>query len=71
MFAVKRAVILRRDMDGEYIPVCTRNVFLKYYSPPEEQQLHFWSTLDRQYYLDKMTAVLANYLKDEDKEPTA
>jgi Protein of unknown function DUF262/Protein of unknown function (DUF1524) len=71
VFAVKRAVILRRDMDGEYIPVCTRNVFLKYYSPPEEQQLHFWSTLDRQYYLDKMTAVLANYLKDEDKEPTA
>ena len=58
-------------MEGEYIPVCTRNVFLKYYSPSEEQQLHFWSTLDRQYYLDKMTAVLASYLKDDDKEPAA
>ena len=71
VFAVKRAEILRRDKRGHYIPVCTRNVFLKYYSPAGEQQLHFWSTVDRQLYLDEMTAVLANYLKDDDKESVA
>ena len=70
-FAVKRAEVLRRDKDGEYIPVCTRNVFLKYYTPQAEQQMHFWSTVDRQYYLDYMTATLAPYLKDDDKEPAA
>ena len=70
-FAVKRREVLRRDKGGEYIPMCTRNVFLKYYSPSEDQQLHFWSTLDRRNYLNEMAGVLANYLKDDDKEPAA
>lgn len=42
VFAVKRAAILERDQRGSYIPVCTRNVFLKYYSPADEHQMHFW-----------------------------
>ena len=71
VFAVKRTEVLRRDKDGEYIPVCTRNVFLKYYTPQAETQMHFWSTLDRQYYLDEMTVTLAPYLRDDDKEPAA
>jgi hypothetical protein len=48
VFAVKRAEILKRDSDGSYVPVCTRNVFLKYYSPADQHQMHFWSSLDRQ-----------------------
>jgi hypothetical protein len=71
VFAVKRAEILRRDKEGQDIPVCTRYVFLKYYSPTDEQQLQFWSNVDRQHYLDEMAAVLADYLKDDDKEPAA
>ena len=54
VFAVKRAEILERDRSGSYIPVCTRNVFLKYYSPATEQQMHFWSAQDRQHYLEAM-----------------
>jgi len=30
-----------------------------------------WSTLDRQFYLNEMTAALARYLKDDGKEPAA
>jgi hypothetical protein len=70
-FAVKRTEVLRRDKDGEYIPVCTRNVFLKYYTPEAETQMHFWSTRDRECYLTEMTETLARYLKDDDKEPAA
>ncbi len=71
VFAVKRTEVLRRDRDGEYIPVCTRNVFLKYYTPEAETQMHFWSTRDRECYLTEMTETLARYLKDDDKEPAA
>jgi hypothetical protein len=71
VFAVKRAEVLRRDKVGDYIPVCTRNVFLKYYSPAGDQQLHFWSSLDRQHYLEEMTTVLADYLQTDDQEPVS
>ncbi|MFI5734024.1 DUF262 domain-containing protein [Kribbella sp. NPDC051587] len=62
VFAVKRSVILERDRIGAYIPVCTRNVFLKYDSPAGEQQMHFWSADDRRYYLEAMSVVLHRYL---------
>ena len=62
VFAVKRTAILDRDRQGSYIPVCTRNVFLKYYSPADEQQMHFWSANDREHYLNAMIDVLRDYL---------
>ena len=67
VFAVKRSEILDRDRKGSYIPVCTRNVFLKYYSPAGEHQMHFWSTNDRQHYLDAMARLLAGYLLPEEE----
>lgn len=70
VFAVKRAAILDRDRDGSYIPVCTRNVFLKYYSPADEHQMHFWSANDREHYLGEMVAILRDYLlADEEAAP--
>lgn len=66
VFAVKRAEILKRDQDGSYIPVCTRNVFLKYYTPAEDQQMHFWSDVDRVRYLDAVAEALSGYLIGEE-----
>ena len=68
VFAVKRAAILERDRQGSYIPVCTRNVFLKYYSPADEHQMHFWSASDREHYLDAMLAVLRRLPHRRDEE---
>ena len=62
MFTVKRAVILQRDRDGAYIPPCTRNVFLKYYSPPQDHQLEQWSNTDRRHYLEALVDSLRPYL---------
>ena len=42
VFEVKRRRIIALDRRGVYIPVCTRNVFLKYYTDAGAQQLHFW-----------------------------
>ena len=65
VFEVKRRYIIQRDKAGSYIPVCTRNVFLKYYTDSDDQQLHFWSAVDRQNYLREMLDVLSRYLEDD------
>jgi hypothetical protein len=54
VFEVKRQEILRRDKAGAYIPACTRDVFLKYYTDSDAQQLHFWGPQDREGYLAAM-----------------
>ena len=69
VFEVKRREIIRRDKAGSYIPACTRNVFLKYYTQTGNQQLHFWSAADRQDYLAAILKSVAPYLKPEELDP--
>lgn len=49
VFPVKRKTIIDRDKQGVFIPICTKNVFLKYFSeyPPK---ISFWTTEDREHY---------------------
>jgi hypothetical protein len=66
VFEVKRRRVIQRDKDGSYIPVCTRNVFLKYYTEVPGQ-FAFWSATDRAAYLDAVRGRVAAYLQpDED-----
>lgn len=62
-FDVKRNAIIKMDKNGQYIPFCTRMVFLKYYTPSEKNQLHFWAQPDRIAYVQAMNETLADYLK--------
>ncbi len=59
-FDVKRMKIITMDKAGEYIPICTRNVFMKYYSS-SDTKLHFWSEEDRKGYVGAMNNVLYDY----------
>jgi len=68
MFEVKRREIIRRDKDGSYIPACTRNVFLKYYTAADAQQLHFWGMHDRTSYLEAIRTQIADYLVSEEMD---
>lgn len=63
-FDVKRNEIIRMDMEGQYIPFCTRMVFLKYYTPSADSQLHFWGQTDREAYIGAINRVLENYLPE-------
>lgn len=63
-FDVKRNVIVEMDKNGQYIPFCTKMVFLKYYTPSEENQLHFWGQADRIAYVKAINTVLAEYLNE-------
>ena len=57
-------VIIEMDKNGQYIPFCTRMVFLKYYTPSAENQLHFWGQADRRAYVDAINEVLKEYLAE-------
>ena len=61
-FSVKRNKIIEMDKNGEYIPFCTRMVFLKYYTQSNDNQLHFWGEKDRNAYEKQLGEVLKSYL---------
>lgn len=57
IFPVKRKILINKDKVGEFIPICTKNVFLKYYSK-DVQNLYFWNVDDRKSYLKELKSVL-------------
>lgn len=61
-FAIKRRKIIEMDDAGEFIPYCTKMVFLKFYSKSEKTNLDCWGQADRKAYLDKMKETLSIYL---------
>lgn len=61
-FDVKRNKIVEMDQKGAFIPYCTKMVFLKYYTPSNDNQVHFWGKKDRDAYLEAMAKVLNPYL---------
>ena len=66
-FDVKRRLIIERDRNGEFIPVCTRNVFLKYYSK-DPSQIYYWSETDREDYIRMIEKTLREYLPNGEDE---
>jgi len=64
-FDVKRNVIIEMDKKGQFIPFCTKMVFLKYYTPSASNQLHFWGQQDRIAYIKAINSTLKNYLSEE------
>lgn len=64
-FDVKRNAIIEMDKKGQFIPFCTKMVFLKYYTPSEGNQLHFWGQPDRIAYIKAINSTLKNYLAEE------
>jgi hypothetical protein len=61
-FDVKRNDIIKMDMQGKFIPFCTKMAFLKYYTESGKNQLHFWGYEDRIAYVGRMNEVLRDYL---------
>lgn len=57
VFAVKRQRILSLDRDGVFVPLCTRNVFLKCYNPLVDHVM-FWTQGDRDGYRQVMIDTL-------------
>lgn len=60
VFAVKRKALLDLDQSGIFVPLCTRNVFLKCYSPQADNVM-FWSKDDREAYQAEITRALVGF----------
>ncbi|MDO8177843.1 MAG: DUF262 domain-containing protein [Undibacterium sp.] len=60
VFAVKRQRLLQLDQAGIFVPLCTRNVFLKCYSP-EVDNMMFWGEEDCNGYLKVMSETLSRF----------
>ena len=71
VFEVKRQMIMDDDARGNYIPLCTRKVFLKYYNKNDKnftvQQNFYWSDKDRKHYLEDIKEVLKPYIDAENQ----
>ncbi|WOC50793.1 hypothetical protein BPO_0146 [Bergeyella porcorum] len=62
-FSYKRNKIIEKDKTNTFIPICTKNAFLKYYTPTESiKQMTFWSETDKNEYLKDIKKVLQDYL---------
>jgi hypothetical protein len=62
VFPVKRNIIIRKDESGTFIPLCTKNVFLKYYNHNIEQTT-FWEKEDRKAYKNKLVSTITNFVE--------
>ncbi|MPM15957.1 hypothetical protein SDC9_62331 [bioreactor metagenome] len=62
-FPVKRKVIMERDGQGVFIPLGTKNVFLKGYSTKISDLLS-WNQCDADDYLQTIKAVLSPFLNN-------
>ena len=62
-FDVKRNQIVEMIKEGKFIPYCTQMVFLKYYTPSNVNQVHFWGQADRDSYVKAINDVLKDYIE--------
>lgn len=67
IFEIKKRRIIEREITGSFIPICTRNVFLKYYSN-NASQLYFWGQEDRSDYMEAIKETLKDYLPIQTEE---
>lgn len=61
IFPIKRDKIIELDSKGSFIPLCTKNVFLKYYSKDVTQNV-IWTVKDRAAYLAAIKETLKDYI---------
>lgn len=62
IFAQKREKIIKKDKIGEFIPIATKNVFLKYFGKNDDQN---WGKDDQESYIKEIKTSIKKYLEAE------
>ncbi len=65
VFEVKRRKINELERAGAFVPIATRWVFLKYFTGADAHHMHFWTSADREAYMEAIVATLSPYLTEE------
>jgi len=64
-FPIKRKRIIENDKKGIFVPIATKNLFLKYYSKKLGNVMH-WSNSDAQDYLEAIKTMLEDFFIQRD-----
>lgn len=63
-FPIKRMEIMKREMSGSFVPICTRNVFMKAYSRRFDK-IMYWDKSDADDYLEAIKSILSFFKNGE------
>lgn len=66
IFPIKREKIIQLDSQGRFIPIATKNVFLKYFSKESESNIK-WTQEDREQYLNEISKLITEFFNNENK----
>jgi len=61
LFPTKRRIIIEKDTAGKFIPICTKNVFLKYFTK-KVPSLNRWTSNDIVNYQNHIGVILTDFL---------
>ena len=64
VFDVKREKIKKREVLGHYIPICSRNAFLKAYTAFPQHNA-FWNSGDMEAYIKNIKTTLTDFLQPD------
>jgi uncharacterized protein with ParB-like and HNH nuclease domain len=67
LFPTKRRIIIKKDMEGKFIPICTKNVFLKYFDKKGITHSK-WGSGDIKFYQNYIGKVLKDFLILKEKK---
>jgi hypothetical protein len=65
LFQTKRQKILEKDKNGAFIPPCTKNIFLKYYTSNNDKNSQWknsWMSTDADSYKEELIKILNDFL---------
>lgn len=66
-FPIKRKRIIENDSAGVFVPIATKNLFLKYYSP-RVTDIERWTAIDSDHYLDAIQSTIEDYISQNNHE---
>lgn len=64
LFPIKRNIIIKNDRAGIFIPIATKNVFLKYYSS-KFADVMYWKESDAKAYFQHIQETLSYFLSNQ------
>lgn len=63
-FVDKRKIIINKDKEGKFIPICTKNAFLKYFDDnPNSSTIHKWTKDNMEKYSEDIVNILKGFFK--------
>ncbi len=67
-FPIKRNFIIEKDKKGEFIPIVTKNLFLKYYSDATKSDLLKWTKNDGDKYIESIKETFRKFFSGVENE---